>query len=83
MITTAATPLPAAARMRGRAPKTSFPTGMAVPWTVSMGQLNSTPAANPENSTSPQSTRRATSARTSRYTVPMANHGTLTTAPSR
>ena len=75
MITTAATPLPAAARMRGRAPKTSFPTGMAVPWTVSIGQLNSTPAAKPLNSTSPQCMRRATSARTSRYTVPMASHG--------
>ena len=69
--------------MRGRAPKTSLPTGMAVPCTVSIGQLSRTPAAKPVNSTNPQWMRRATSARASRYTVPIASHGTFTTAPSR
>ena len=37
MITVAPTPLPTAASTRGNAPNTSLPTGMAVPWTVSIG----------------------------------------------
>ena len=77
------TPLPTAARMRGSAPNTSFPTGMAVPLTVSIGQLSSTPAANPLKSTRPQCTRRASSGLARRYTVPIASQGTFTTAPSR
>ena len=66
MMTTAATPLPTAARIRGNAPNTSLPTGMAVPCTVSIGALSNTPAAKPLNSTRPHSTRRAVRSATSR-----------------
>ena len=66
MITTAPTPLPTAARTRGKTPKTSLPTGIAVPWTVSIGAVSRTPTASPDRKISAISMRWATVGRTSR-----------------
>ena len=62
MITTAPRPLPTAASMRGKASKTSLPTGISVPATFFIGALSSTPTARPEKKTRIHCARRPAAA---------------------
>ncbi len=84
MMTSAATPLPSAARTRGATPNTSLPVGISFPFTgVRVGAVRTTPAASPLRPTSHPRTARPRRSPASRYTVPRASQGTLSTAPAR
>ena len=84
MMTSAGTPDPTAARIRGATPKTSLPVGnWSATISVFIGAMSTMPVARPERATSEVCTMSPTRRPTRRWMVPSASHATLSTAPVR